>query len=62
MQRRALIKNRKLHLTPMTSVKQGLVFAAKYWPYSSFHLFVKRKIYEINWGESDNMQLEKVGK
>jgi putative transposase len=36
-----------IHYNP---VKHGLVVAPFEWPYSSFHKFVKRGIYDLNWG------------
>jgi putative transposase len=40
-----------IHINP---VKHGLVVAARDWPHSSFHAWVKRGAYEISWG-SDEM-------
>jgi putative transposase len=38
-----------IHFNP---VKHGYVTTASDWPYSSFHKFVKMKIYESDWGMS----------
>ncbi|AWB68975.1 transposase [Saccharobesus litoralis] len=35
-----------VHYNPM---KHGLVKRVADWPYSTFHLFVKKKIYDIHW-------------
>lgn len=36
-----------IHYNP---VKHGLVMAAKDWPYSSFHRYVRSGVYPIDWG------------
>jgi putative transposase len=36
-----------IHYNP---VKHGLVHAAKDWPYSSFHRYVKKGFYPLDWG------------
>lgn len=38
-----------IHYNP---VKHGLVLAAKDWPYSSFHRFVKLGAYPVEWGRT----------
>ncbi|MDR3477575.1 MAG: transposase [Gammaproteobacteria bacterium] len=40
-----------IHYNP---VKHGLVKSAEAWPYSSFHYYVKRGLYNIDWGESED--------
>ena len=40
-----------IHYNP---VKHGLVTSAEAWPYSSFHHYVKRGLYDIGWGESED--------
>ena len=44
-----------IHFNP---VKHGLVSRVRDWPYSSFHLLVKKGIYSINWGESLSFDLK----
>jgi putative transposase len=40
-----------IHYNP---VKHGHVTRISDWPFSSFHRFVRRGIYPLNWGGSDN--------
>lgn len=40
-----------IHYNP---VKHGLVSKVNDWPYSSFHLYVKKKVYPINWVSNSN--------
>ncbi|TAK94201.1 transposase, partial [Patescibacteria group bacterium] len=43
-----------IHYNP---VKHGYVQQAMDWPYSSFHLWVKRKVYPEHWAANLNMEL-----
>jgi putative transposase len=36
-----------IHYNP---VKHGLVAAPRDWPYSSFHRYVRRRVYPADWG------------
>lgn len=42
-----------IHFNP---VKHGLVNAVKDWEYSSFHQFVKKGLYEVNWGSEADVE------
>ncbi len=42
-----------IHYNP---VKHGLVDSVRSWQYSSFHKFVKRGLYEHNWGNSKDIE------
>lgn len=42
-----------IHYNP---VKHGYVKKVKDWQYSSFHKFVKEKIYDENWGNTDEVK------
>ena len=33
-------------------VHDGLVLSLKDWQYSSFHRYVQRDVYDVNWGSS----------
>jgi putative transposase len=50
-----------IHYNP---VKHGLCLAPKLWPYSSFHRFVKKGLYELDWAsqcppkELESMDIE----
>ncbi|MGQ9427262.1 REP-associated tyrosine transposase [Gilvimarinus sp. F26214L] len=46
-----------LHYNP---VKHGLVEAVKDWPYSTFHRFVQRGMYPLDWGGAE-VELRGVG-
>ena len=39
-----------IHYNP---VKHGLVLSAKNWQYSSFHRYVQRGVYDLDWGSSE---------
>ena len=39
-----------IHYNP---VRHGLVSVPKDWRYSSFHQYVKRSVYDVNWGGSE---------
>ena len=41
-----------IHYDP---VKHGLVAQVKDWPYSTFHRYVRRRIYPENWGSGVNV-------
>lgn len=43
-----------LHFNP---VKHGYVAQVRDWPYSSFHLFVKKGIYPDSWGNGLNIEI-----
>ena len=43
-----------IHYNP---VKHGLVDDPKDWPYSTFHRWVKRGVYEENWGRSSDQAM-----
>jgi len=42
-----------IHYNP---VKQGHVASVAGWPYSSFHHYVKRGIYPLEWAADDNVR------
>lgn len=44
-----------VHWNPM---KHGLVKNLKFWPYASFHRYVKEGIYPEDWADSLAVQLE----
>jgi len=44
-----------IHYNP---VKHNLVGSPKDWEYSSFHCYVKEKIYDLNWGSSQELIFE----
>ena len=48
----AFRQTRRDHYNP---VKRGYVEAAKDWPYSSFHRWVKRGAYPIDWAASSEV-------
>ncbi len=39
-----------IHYNP---VRHGLVSCPKDWEYSSFHRYVQRGVYDVNWGSSE---------
>ncbi len=43
-----------IHYNP---VKHGYVTAAKYWNHSSFHKWVRRGVYSLDWGEAEPVSL-----
>ncbi len=49
-----------IHYNP---VKHGYVKSPKDWRYSTFHKFVEKGVYKIDWGASENINFEvRVGK
>ncbi|MBE9118154.1 transposase [Lusitaniella coriacea LEGE 07157] len=46
-----------IHYNP---VKHGLVQCPKDWQYSSFHRYVKKEIYDLNWGSNQEMQFSPI--
>ena len=42
-----------IEYTHYNPVKHGLATSAKAWPHSSFHHYVERGLYDIDWGESE---------
>lgn len=47
-----------IHYNP---IKHGHVSCAADWPYSSFHRFVQRGAYPLNWGVTDEINHGKFG-
>lgn len=45
--------NRHVDYIHYNPVHHGLVLAPKDWQYSSFHRFVERGVYDLNWGASE---------
>ena len=48
--------NNQINYIHYNPVKHGLVASVKNWQYSSFHKFVKNKLYDINWGSSQDIK------
>ena len=46
-----------IHYNP---VKHGLVKVPCYWDYSSFHRYVNKGIYDINWGAGAELKFDKT--
>ncbi len=52
---------RHCHYIHYNPVKHGHVVAARQWPYSSFHRFVKLGVYPIDWAEGYQIEGDKFG-
>jgi putative transposase len=44
-----------IHFNP---VKHGWVQAVRDWPYSTFHRWVERGVYPLDWAGSDKAELD----
>ena len=52
---------RHCHYFNYNPVKHGNVVAARQWPFSSFHRFVKLGVYPIDWAEGYQIEGDKFG-
>ena len=48
--------NNQINYIHYNPVKHGYVKSVKDWEYSSFHKFVKKGLYDINWGNNTDIK------
>ena len=48
--------NNQINYIHYNPVKHGYVKSVKDWEYSSFHKFVKKGLYDINWGSNTDIK------
>ena len=48
--------NNQINYIHYNPVKHGYVKSLKDWKYSSFHKFVKKGLYDINWGSNTDIK------
>ena len=46
-----------IHYNP---VKHGVADVPKDWPHSSFHDYVRKRVYEIDWGAGGELWLDEA--